>query len=226
MPRTKTRKRKTRKKSFKRLRPSATRMSILRVKGVSVIPDKLFCKLKYSQFFSLTSAGVNRQVFRGNSLFDPDLTGIGHQPRGFDEWSALYTRYKVHASSIKITAVCVDSNVNVLNVVPAVTSDLSVTAISWEDLTEMPYAKYRYMAPGNVGVSRTIVSHFASTKSIRGEKILDDDYSALITTNPQKEWHWHVAVSQFDNVSNPAVSIICEIIYHCEFFRRKNLAAS
>jgi hypothetical protein len=35
------------------------------------------------------------QVFRVNGLYDPDQTGTGAQPVYFDQWMALYNRYRV-----------------------------------------------------------------------------------------------------------------------------------
>lgn len=39
-----------------------------------------------------------------NSLYDPDYTGSGHQPMGFDQVMALYSDFWVTASSITISA--------------------------------------------------------------------------------------------------------------------------
>lgn len=35
------------------------------------------------------------QVWRSNSIFDPDSTGIGHQPLGRDLWASMYDYYAV-----------------------------------------------------------------------------------------------------------------------------------
>lgn len=40
--------------------------------------------------------------FRLNSVFDPNVTGVGHQPRGHDQWATLYRRYLVHGCKYKI----------------------------------------------------------------------------------------------------------------------------
>ncbi len=65
-------------------------------------------KLAYGDAFglaahaSLTSYTGSEYVFRLNSLYDPDLTGTGHQPYGFDQFAALYSRYKVDRVHIDV----------------------------------------------------------------------------------------------------------------------------
>lgn len=68
-------------------------------------PASAFTTLKYVQSGSLNPgvAGVNAvQVFRANGMYDPDYTGAGHQPRGFDEWMAIYDHYFVKRSKIVV----------------------------------------------------------------------------------------------------------------------------
>lgn len=36
-----------------------------------------------------------RHLFRIRSIYDPDSTGVGHQPAFFDKWAALYDNYRV-----------------------------------------------------------------------------------------------------------------------------------
>lgn len=67
-------------------------------------PDKISTKLQYSDVVQLqASAGTpGLWQFRMNSLFDPDFTGTGHQPKWFDQLAAVYFRYRVKGA--KITA--------------------------------------------------------------------------------------------------------------------------
>jgi len=46
---------------------------------------------------------VVENIFRLNSPYDPDLTGVGDQPRGFDEWMALYSWCTVLSTDVEIT---------------------------------------------------------------------------------------------------------------------------
>lgn len=65
-------------------------------------------KLKYSDAFNLASDATltsytgSQYVFRLNSLYDPDLTGTGHQPYGFDQYAALFNRYKVDKVTVDV----------------------------------------------------------------------------------------------------------------------------
>lgn len=56
--------------------------------------------------FAFTSSSVTGNVWywqwRLNSLFDPDFTGGGQQPTTFDQWMALYDRYRVLACDVDI----------------------------------------------------------------------------------------------------------------------------
>lgn len=55
--------------------------------------------LTYEQIggISCGAAGLfgSDQLFRLNSLFDPDQSGVGHQPYFYDQLTGIYSRYKV-----------------------------------------------------------------------------------------------------------------------------------
>lgn len=67
--------------------------------------------LRYVEDFSLDpgdgSSAVN--VFSTNNLYDPNYTGTGHQPMFFDNYSALYSKYKVNSATV--TMVCLSNHI-------------------------------------------------------------------------------------------------------------------
>jgi hypothetical protein len=75
------------------------------VSGIG-LPGSVRVKLRYAQYFTLNSGvgTIASQAFRANSCFDPDYSGVGHQPMGFDQLAALYDHYTVLKSSIKLYA--------------------------------------------------------------------------------------------------------------------------
>lgn len=79
-----------------------------RIKSYSTgIAPRVYRKLTYSytgQELSLTAGAVSRQVFRINGMYDPDLSGAGHQPYMYDQWSNMYQNYIVYACKVEVTA--------------------------------------------------------------------------------------------------------------------------
>lgn len=69
------------------------------------LPAKLQVKLKYFDTWTLDPAAgvIGTYVFRANDMYDPNLTGIGHQPRGFDQLMTMYDHYVVGMSEIVLT---------------------------------------------------------------------------------------------------------------------------
>ena len=70
-------------------------------------PIRMVVRFKYSQTFTISSALVStgNYNFACNSIYDPDLTGTGHQPYAHDTYSTIYNQYTVLKSFIKVTPV-------------------------------------------------------------------------------------------------------------------------
>lgn len=63
------------------------------------------CTLRYVDTVSLGIYGVSPAgyVFSANGCYDPDITGTGHQPLGFDQLMVFFNHYTVLRSRIKVT---------------------------------------------------------------------------------------------------------------------------
>lgn len=71
-------------------------------------PDNQVCRLRYVQNILLTPSALfplQANVFRINDLFDPDLTGGGHQSYFRDQMFAIYQYARVLSASIKCTCI-------------------------------------------------------------------------------------------------------------------------
>jgi len=72
-----------------------------------VFPPSVTKRLRYSQSLTLSSGALGAigtaQVFRANDLFDPDFTGTGHQPMGFDQLMTWYNHFCVLSAKLKCT---------------------------------------------------------------------------------------------------------------------------
>lgn len=213
-------------KSFrkKKRRNKRNRISTLVVRGPAIIPDKMLTKLKYTQRQLISGTGFQSQVFRGNSLFDPDFTGTGGQPTGFDQWSAFYGRYKVNASSILVRGINNSTTQNVQVAIVPIYGTVLASASTFA-MSSMPYSRQTILSIEG-GPNIKYLKNYITTKSIRGEKTLDDDYSAIITANPSKQFHWIVGVQDLDGLTSVNVNILTTITFWIEMFRRTDVQIS
>lgn len=89
----------------RRVTPTLVRARGGIARGINPLPHNLKTRLAYNQRVTLTAGaadGTARHVFCASSLYDPDQTGSGHQPMGFDQLMPMYDHYVVLGS--KITA--------------------------------------------------------------------------------------------------------------------------
>lgn len=69
-----------------------------------LVQPRLVTTMRYVDTKTLNpSAGAADHIFRLNSIFDPDSTGVGHQPAYHDQWDGLYANYRVLACKYQVT---------------------------------------------------------------------------------------------------------------------------
>lgn len=66
-----------------------------------LVPKSKKVRLRYPFTVSVNpNATVASHLFRANDLRDPDYTGTGDQPNGFDQWMAFYNHFTVIGSQM------------------------------------------------------------------------------------------------------------------------------
>jgi len=191
--------------------------SVVRVPKVFGFPDRYECSLKYVEEFTFTGTGTTtNQVMRLNSLFDPNLTGTGHQPKYFDQLAAVYGTYIVLSTDFKVKLS--NANANTVRYAIAV-SDSAQSSTGVQDLSES-----KRSVSGFLGLNsgyRSVAEHTGSINmaTLHGDKYVDaqDNLQATVATSPQDPAYLTVAVADA-NLSN-AVSVFVEITldFHCAF---------
>jgi hypothetical protein len=152
-------------------------------------------KLKYADLITLAPGATYAQyTFRGNSLFDPDYTGTGHQPRYFDQWSAFYQKYKVLSSSIRVSVSNYSATGGVICVIVPHTDILTLT--SYSSAAEQPRMKRTEQLPVStrMGALNTI-RHGITTQAVCGlssAQVSSEDWSATVGSNPLQVWYWNL----------------------------------
>lgn len=118
------------KSSRKSFGPSAAQSrGMLKHRGREGVPPFQLATLVYPFAFTSSSVSVNiwSWQWRINSLFDPDFTGTGSQPTTFDQWMALYDRYRVLAAEVDITITGVTGQIMAVAGAPGVDAAPTLT---------------------------------------------------------------------------------------------------
>lgn len=194
-------------------------------KALRPFAQRYITKMKYSEALGLNGAGPLAYRWSLNSLWDPNFSGTGHQPYGFDTLQTIYNRYRVIACSYVISVSPNDANYLRIASLPA---NEQVNTLSLSEMCENPRAKFITQAPQ------------ASLKTLKGKIFLpslvgrnksqymaDDRYQAVTTASPSELALLNVFVQRLDdgiNVINAGISITLE--YTVEWFDVKNLGQS
>lgn len=163
-----------------------------------------------------TSAG---QAFNMNSLFDPDRTGAGDQPVGFDQWAAFYNRYIVYKFKIEwivqssgaLSVATLGSNQDSAVGTAAVLGQ-PLSHINGAILGEQARGTEYYNLPKMTG--RTFKEYMA-----------DDRFQALTSASPTELAVWRIRVDSASG-TNTSADFIVKCTFWCEFSDRNQLAAS
>ncbi len=216
--RKKSRKRK-RKKTFKRQRdPFLAAMG----SRISPMPTKFRTTLLYTDQITLNpGAGGLRSsnIFRCNSLFDPDATNLGHQPRGFDELMFMYEHYVVIAVVIKATFMPQIANERARCCIQVNGSPTPLT--TFNDYAESGTATVKFLSttssPTAVIISAVNPNKFLSRSSPLSDPDLKGDATTGSGTNPLEQCFWHVVAGGVGGVDTGLIDVQIQILYTAIF---------
>lgn len=164
-------------------------------------------------------------VFSLTSVFDPEISGGGHQPREFDTWASIYGRYRVMRVLAEVMIRQRASHGISTVLVPSNSSSALVAA---DYVNELPRAVWGGVTGSNQPVVRMKVAFDPSAilGMTRQEYMADDTTSAAITTSPSQVVALHLVVYQVDGTTALDYEYEIRLRYEVEFYDRKTLSPS
>lgn len=200
----------------------------------SVFPAVLRTALTYADSVTITasSLGKSGHTFAANSLFDPDVTGTGSQPRYYDSLcganggTAPYHYYLVSA----VKAVAFVRNLSTVHMFVSLSMfTASATApATLQEAREREDTVVAIVSPKGGGASTTKLSMYRALKNMLGVKDLLDDPDAGATYNANPNSLCYVVFQAYnpDGVGSSSVTADMALTYYSAFRRKNDVADS
>lgn len=213
------------KKSAPRRRPvrkNPFKRSIVRMP--TSFPQKLITKMRYAETLRLDPVvGLpSSYIFQANSIWDPNTSGTGHQPYTRDEYTQLYTYYRVLKSKISATFIP-----SVAGPAGAMVCGVSIhpdttTVTSFDTIRETKGAHYKICAGDSNKV--TVTNGYNAKKMFASNM---GSLNALMSSNPGEGAYFHVFVTNANGAGDGAtVDIVVTIEYTVLLWELKILPQS
>lgn len=222
-------KKKPYKKYKKKEHSIVSRKDIGRAKRLSVVNSPLSAMLKATLLYTsdvgitLVSVGTNpgTHIFSLNSLFDPDLTGGGHQPRGFDQIMTMYDHYTVINTKVRIDAHNNETNRGAYIV--ATLRDNNISASNYTDYTESLNSQWKILGIESSGSADKVLALNINPNQFLGRShpLSDPDLKGGITSAPKEEAFVHISAMGIDQFTACSVNVMVTLSYTVIFTEPK-----
>lgn len=218
---------KTKKRGYKKRRPR-TRATIGYVNpSRQITSQRRFVKLTYDtgSVGSTTTVSPGHYILNASSLFDPQQSAGGGQPRGRDQMATLYNNYLVHGCSVKVIAQNLTaSTCSILSMYP--NDSAGSFPANVKAMEELPDARTCYFTTERPCI-KTKYYDIAKCQSITKQRLKDDvAYSAGMGADPTNSLYVHVQWININESTSTGHNVRIVATYYVELFEPVSLGAS
>lgn len=201
-------------------------------RALSPFAQRYICKMKYAEIRTVAGpigGGLVQYNWNLNSIYDPNLSGIGHQPYGYDQLADLYNRYRVFRVDYAISAYNTDGSVN-YSVIAALPANEALTGtLGVSEIMENPRAKYITQAPNAaLKVLKGSISLPSLVGRSKAQYLADDRYQAQWASSPAEQAVLNVMAGTISGSggnggsATNTMNLSISLVYHVECFDVKN----
>lgn len=174
-----------------------------------------------------TTGVLQSQSYAANGLFDPDITGAGHQPMYFDQLAALYNHYLVIGSRMSVKVVPATSTAQVPMRFIAWINDANSTVPSTVDaIAESKFAKQKILGGPNSPSVQYLNLNWSAKRFFGGSVMANDELKANIGNNPAEVSYYFLSLQAMDASTTVSVQVIVTIDYIALWRELKEIESS
>lgn len=216
-------------------RKKMMKSSILKVPGLN-LADRAFVTLPFTQSFVYAIGGATGATgpaffrsFSGTNIMDPGYTGSALSVAGFTQWSSMYNKFKVYASSINVKFMSsgdptLPSAMRCF-VIPLSAVGTLGSSLTFDEAISQKYVRWKvYNATTNFPTIRSRIGT-AKMAGVARESVRDEatTYTGVIrpfAQAPPNEYFWAIGVSPVAVNAEQQVNVLVRLTYNIEFYDR------
>lgn len=174
-----------------------------------------FCHKYVTQRDMNSTGGVGGTYhFSCNSLFDPDVSGVGHQPMHVDQIAGIYNHWYVVKSKIKWTVVPKGTAVQAPYRIQFYLDDDAGVGLTPDHIAEQATAQ-TVVCAGGVNPSKETVYQYYDAQKTWGKNLLANSRQrgTGATVGPSEQLNFCAHINSLDLASTIDVHMLVEIEY-------------
>jgi len=187
---------------------------ILTVRQIPLFGLRTRKRMQYFESVAVTGTAsqVYTYIYSANGVYDPNITGTGHNPMGFDQMMLFYNHYTVMGSKIRVVyqnTGTVDTHVGLSVSGSTSASTDYVTMIENGDLI------YTILTPTGIAGSVATLRSSSKAADFQGlQYVMDDpDMRGDAASNPVEQLYYYISIWNPANATVPSVLIDVYIEY-------------
>lgn len=195
------------------------------------MPPRLNAKLRYTAGFKTITTGIwaSGLTWSLNDLYDPDVSGVGHQPMGYDQMCNFYNNWRVTGVKYSITFHSTSADGMKCIVFPR-RQGATYGSVTIETLQEQAFARKMKVIATDTPTSNGVFKGYLPLSSVFGvtrEKYrVDDVYEGSVGSSPASTAVIDCMAQFKDNSSSQTVYVSVDLLYYVTFFNPRYMPQS
>lgn len=177
----------------------------------------------YSETFALTgtTGAVASYVLSCNGMYDPNITGTGHQPLYFDQMNAIYDHYIVYRARIEYEILAGGSP----PIVACYIDDDTSIATSLDNAIEQPTSVHRLLPTTQV-VPQRFQRQWDARQYFGGDIWDNSELRGTASANPTEQSYFVVMLVAANGTSTATATVTVRIVYDAWWTELKTMTGS
>lgn len=193
------------------------------------MPVEKFAVLPYNEsaLISAPTLGVaTAYVFSANGLYDPNITGTGHQPMGFDQAMLFYEHYTV--THVKVTVNWLNTDIDDSAMVGILVAPDTTVEANATRLNENGLLVKRIIQPNASGMNNKSMSILVDIGKVNGKKDVtaENDFRGDVASNPVEQSYIHLFCYNFSSSNTVGLAFDVLLEYTAKFTEPRKMTQS